>query len=163
MTSLGERLDSIHLRVRVPGTDISAELRNRTDVSVSFGPDVYPWLNERYLERYLATGARLLYTAWVREYRAALNDSFLDASYASEQHDRDFLAARDAIEVQGTSSDQRIAVSAVGMQDIRVRIADGTIRALNEQEFVASAKEAVDALLQDYLAKVRELKIRFFT
>jgi hypothetical protein len=162
MSSLGERLDNIHLRVRVPGTDINAELRNRRDISISFGPDVYPWLNERHLEHYLANLARLLYVAWVREYRAALSDSFRDAGYPEFQRDRDFLAARDEMESQGESADGRLTISAVGMQNVQVRIAKGTLRELSEHQFVACAKEAINALADDHMTKIRALKLRFF-
>ncbi|MGH3623086.1 MAG: hypothetical protein ACRDQ5_15040 [Sciscionella sp.] len=161
MGQLADRLDSIHVRVRVPGTEIEAELRNRTDVTISFGESVYEFLTERFLERYLASLARLLYAAWLREYRAAIDDSALDVA-PHDQRDYEFLDARSEIESSGASSDGRITFSAVGMQDISVEIIPGTLREMTEDQFAARTKEAVTVLIQSYLAKVRDLRIRFY-
>jgi hypothetical protein len=163
MGSLGERLDNIHLRVRVPGTEIEAELRNRKDVTISFGENGYEFLNERGLEQYLATLARLLYVGWVREYRGAISETSIVISEPETQQDEDFLEARSEMEATGASGDGRVTISAVGMQDPQVRITAGTLRELSEDQFVARTKEAVTALAEDYQAKIRELKVRFFT
>jgi hypothetical protein len=163
MSSLAERLDNIRLRVRVPGTEIEAELRNRKDVTISFGESVYAFLNERSLEQYLATLARLFYVGWVREYRAAISGTSIVVGEPESQQDRDFLEARSQMESAGASSDGRITISAIGMQDPEVHIVPGTLRELSEEQFVARTKEAVIALAEDYQAKIRELKVRFFT
>jgi hypothetical protein len=163
MSSLGERLDAIHLRVRVPGTEIEAELRDRRDVTISFGPDSYDWLSERDLEQYMASLARLLYTAWVRAYKDALSDSFLEAAASPDQRERDFLAARAEVRASGASSDGRVTISAVDMHEITVGIPRGTLRALTEVQFAAATREAVVALLADHMSKVNELKVKFLT
>jgi hypothetical protein len=147
--------------VRVPGTEIEAELRNRTDVTISFGESVYEFLDERGLKRSFASLARLLYAAWLREYRAAIEDSALDVA-PHDQRDYDFLDARSAIESSGASGDGRISFSAVGMQDITVEIVPGTVRELTENQFAVRTKEAVTILIQNYMAKVRDLRIRFY-
>lgn len=163
MTSLGDRLDAIHLRVRVPGTDIEAELRDRTNVTISFSDGGYEWLAEPGLEHHMARLARLLYTAWVRAYRDALSDAFRSAmGDPPDQRERDFLAARAQLRECGASSDGRVTISATDMHEITVRIAAGTVRALSEREFVSDTGEAVAALLADRRAKVRELKLRYF-
>jgi hypothetical protein len=163
MTSLGDRLDAIHLRVRVPGTDIEAELRDRGTVTISFGEGGYQWLSERDLERYMANLARLLYTAWVRAYRDNLSEAFRSAlDDPPDQQEQDFLDARAQLHEHGASGDGRITISAVDMHDITVRIVPGTLRALSEHEFAADTTEAVTALLADRRAKVRELKMRYF-
>jgi hypothetical protein len=107
--------------------------------------------------------ARLLYVGWIREYRAALSHSFIEIGAPESQADRDFLAAREQMESAGVSNDGKITISAVGMQNATVRIAPGTLRELSEQQFVARIAEAVTALAEDHLAKVRELKVRYFT
>ena len=162
MISLGERLDGIRVRVQVPGTEIGAELRNRTDVTLTFGRSVYKWLSESHLEHFLATLARLLYAEWLRQYRAALSESYLSASGPETPQEREFLAAREKLEASGQSPDGRITISATGMQNFRVRIAPGTLRELREREFVASATEAVTAFLDDQRTKIGELKQQFF-
>jgi hypothetical protein len=159
MITLGERLDGIHIRVRVPGTEIEAELRDRTNVTIHFGRSVYEWLNEPHLEHYLATLARLLYTEWVRQYRAALSGSAVEVDVARHQ---EFFAAREQLTASGRSADGRVTISATGMQDFHVRIAPGTVRELGEREFVASTTGAVAAFLADQRAKIGELKERCF-
>jgi hypothetical protein len=161
MGQLADRLNSIRVRVRVPGTEIEAELRNRTDVTISFGESVYEFLDERGLKRSLASLARLLYAAWLREYRAAIEDSALDVA-PHDQRDYDFLDARSEIESSGASGDGRIKFSAVGMQDLTVEIVPGTVRELTENQFAVRTKEAVTILIQNYMAKVRDLRIRFY-
>lgn len=161
MGQLADRLNSIRVRVRVPGTEIEAELRNRTDVTISFGESVYEFLDERGLKRSLASLARLLYAAWLREYRSAIEDSALDVA-PHDQRDYDFLDARSAIESSGASGDGRIKFSAVGMQDLTVEIVPGTVRELTENQFAVRTKEAVTILIQNYMAKVRDLRIRFY-
>jgi hypothetical protein len=161
MGQLAERLDAIRVRVRLPGVDIEAELRDRTDVRISFGESVYDFLTENRLEYYLAGLARLLYAAWLRQYWAAINDSSLDVD-PHDQQDYEFLDARAAIESGGASTDGRVVITAVGMREIEVRIAPGTVRQLAEDQFSARTAEAVAALIQDHLSRVRELKMRFY-
>jgi hypothetical protein len=161
MGQLADRLDGIRVRVQVPGTEIRAELRNRNDVSIWFGESVYEFLDERGLEGYLVSLARLLYAAWLREYRAAIAASTLDVD-PHDERDYEFLEARAKIESSGSSAGGRIAFAATGMQNMSATITRGTLRELTENQFTARAKEAVTALIQDHLAKVRELKTRFY-
>lgn len=56
----------------------------------------------------------------------------------------------------------RTRFSAVGMRDATVQIVPGTVRELTEDQFTVRTKEAVTILLQNYLAKVRDLRIRFY-
>jgi hypothetical protein len=73
-----------------------------------------------------------------------------------------FLDERSKIEAGGKSSDGRISFTCVGMQEISVEIAPGTVRELAEEQFTARAEEAVTVLIQEYLAKVSELRKRFY-
>ncbi|MBP2324427.1 hypothetical protein JOF56_004812 [Kibdelosporangium banguiense] len=162
MESLADRLDSIRLRVQAPGSEIYADLRNRKNVSISFGESVYGWMKESTLERLLASTGRLLYVEWVRRYRAELDESFLNAAGAETQNDRDFIAARAAMESSGRSRDGRVTFSVVGMQNLEVHIVWGTIRELDENEFSARVQEAVQDLADNYQANIRDLKLRYF-
>jgi hypothetical protein len=161
MGRLADRLDGIRVRVRAPGTEIEAELRNRTDITITFGESVYDFVDERGLERSLAALARLVYAGWLRQYRAAIDDSALDIT-PRDDRDGKFLGERAKIEASGRSGDGRITLTCVGMQDISVEILPGTVRELTEAEFTARAKEAVTTLIQDYLAKVRALRKRCY-
>jgi hypothetical protein len=48
------------------------------------------------------------------------------------------------------------------MQEISVEIVLGTVRELAEEQFAARAEEAVTTLIREYLAKVSELRKRFY-
>ena len=56
----------------------------------------------------------------------------------------------------------RVHVAVQGMRDWTVRIADGTLRALTEEEFGVRVREAAAELIRDQLDKVRELKQQFY-
>lgn len=163
MGALGERLDNIHVRVRVPGTEIKGELRHRNELSISFEAGTYQWLRESRLQHQLATLARLLCAGWTREYLAALNSSFLRVEPGEVAWNNDYEKARNQIEASGSSGDGRITVSAVGMENFSVRIIPGSLRELSEQEFVTRTGEAAAAFLADHMAQVHELKNRLLT
>jgi len=163
MGELGDRLDKIHVRVRVPGTPIQGELHHRGEIGISFDPDSYQWLRESRLAHYLATVARLLYAGWTREYRAAISSSLLPVDPPEEVRNRAYEQARDEVEASGSSADGRVTVSAVGLRNFTARITPGTIRELTEQEFVSRAREAATAFLADHRAQIRELKLAFFS
>jgi hypothetical protein len=163
MSSLADRLDNLHVRVKAPGVEIYAELRNRDNVTISFEPGIYDWLDERHLEHHMSGLARLLYVAWVRAYRAALPEGFqASLGEVDTQADRDYLAAREDLVTEGASPDRRIVLVARGMHEIRVHIAPGTIRALDEYQFAEHTRQAFAALLHERLTQIRELKQRFY-
>ncbi len=161
MGRLAERLDNIRVRVRAPGADIEAELSARNTITLSFGESVYEFIRERYLEHALASLARLLFAGWLREYRAAIADTGLNID-PKDQHDLNFRDERQDLQSSGESSDGRIRLTAVGMDDFTVRITRGTVRDLREREFVARVGEAAAALLGDYRTQVRDLKKRYY-
>lgn len=161
MGRLAERLDNIRVRVREPGAEIEAELSSRNNITLSFGESVYEFVSERYLEGALPRLARLLFVGWLREYRAAIAETELNIE-PNDQHDLNFRNERGEIESSGESSDGRVRLSAVGMNEFIARIKRGTVRELREREFVARFREAAAALLEDYRAQVRELKKRYY-
>lgn len=162
MDDLGQRLDNIHVRVRAPGADIEATLRRRGDIDLEFSDSVYEFISERALEDALANLARLLWVGWQRQYRTEIDETGLDID-ANDQHDLNFFTERKELEIEGRSEDQRIAITATGMENIVVRITPGTIRAVPEREFVASAKQAATRLIRDFQDKTGELKKRYYT
>lgn len=152
--TLGDRLDAIQVRVRAPGAAIEAELRHRRQISISLDEGCYAFLREPQLERALAGLARLLYTGWVRQYRAALTDTAIDPV-----EDPDFVAGRAKIETTGRSADGRITITAVGIDDFQVRVAPGTLRELSERQFVTAVHQATNGFLADQAAKISELRM----
>ncbi|HEV3360945.1 MAG TPA: hypothetical protein VG247_29350 [Pseudonocardiaceae bacterium] len=158
MDTLAERLDRIHLRVRVPGMEIYGELSDRRRVEISFGEDTYSWLSESRLERELAVLARLLTAGWGRDYHRAMRECGLDVSLAPDLRNDDYEQARAELVATGASADGLVSISAVGLRDFSVHIRRDTAGQAPEQVFVASANEAAAAFLADHMAKIRELQ-----
>jgi hypothetical protein len=157
MDTLIERLDRIRLRVQAPGVEIYGELSDRERIAISFGEDTYSRLAESRVERALAAIARLLSARWGKRYHQAMRDSGL-AVLPPELRNKDYERARAELTATGVSADGLVSISAVNLRDFRVRIPDGTIRAVPEAKFVASANEAAVGFVADHLAKIRELK-----
>nr|WP_218862114.1 hypothetical protein [Actinopolyspora biskrensis] len=158
---MAERLDRIRVRANAPGVDLEAELRDRNQVTLTFGESVYEFIDERFLERALAGLARRLYTGWVRQYREAISTTNLNIE-PNDQHDFAFEEEMHAVEASAESSDGRVTISTVGMQEFSVSIRRGTVRELSEREFVARATEVVPRLIQHFQAQVAELKVRYY-
>lgn len=161
MGRLADRLDGIRVRATAPGTDITAELHNRTEFTLTFGEGVYEFIDPRALERSLAALARLLYTGWQRPYREAISETALDI-YPSDQHDFNFRDEASAVKSSGASHDGRVTLFAVGMDQFTAQITPGTQRELSETAFSARATEAGTALLKDHQSKMAELKLRYY-
>ncbi|WP_405164382.1 hypothetical protein OG203_04490 [Nocardia sp. NBC_01499] len=128
---------------------------------MSFGESAYAFVDDSRLERALTAIARLLWVGWQRQYRRAIEYTDLHID-ADDQHDLNFFAERAEIEAIGESSDERITISAIGMENFSVRIEPGTVREISEAEFRASAAEAATKLIEDFLTKVAELKKRYY-
>lgn len=160
MSSLAQRLDSISFRVFVPGAEISAQLRDRKQVTLAFGNGVYRQASEKDLEHYLGTLGRLLFVQWVREYQSARGEDY--GINLGTQADRDYEAARSDIVAMGQSPDGRVRIRSRGMQSVEVTIADGTVREVSEAEFVGAVRHAVTMLIDDHMTQILELKQRFF-
>ena len=161
MADLAERLDGIRVRVRAPGADIEAELRQRTTITLWFGESVYEFVSEPALEQALAGLARLLWAGWQRHYRAAIDETDLNIEI-DDLRDSNFFSERAQVAAVGASVDERIRVSAVGMENFSVRIEPGTVRDITEDEFTAGAAEAATRVIEDFQAKVDELKKRYY-
>ena len=161
MSDLAERLDNIRVRATVPGTELYAELRNRNEVALTFGEGVYEFIDERALERTLASLAKRLYTGWLREYREVISTTGINIE-PQDQHDYNFLEELHGLEVSVTSSDERITLSTVGMLDFSAKLCRGTVRELTEKEFTARVAEIAPQLIFRYQAQASQLKARYY-
>ena len=161
MADLAEKLDGIRVHVRAPGTEIEAELRQRTGITLSFGESVYDFIDESALERVLASTARLLWAGWQRQYRAAIDETDLNID-VDDLRDSNFFSDRSKLEAIGESNDNRIMITAIGMENFSVHIKPGTLREVSEDQFAASASEAATKLIRDFQLKVDDLKKRYY-
>lgn len=158
MAGLAEQLDGIRVQASTSGADIRAELSNRSQVVLSFGEGVYEFISEHALEQALSRLARQLCTGWVRQYQEAISTTHLD-DQPKGQHD-DFQEEVRAVSASVESSDGRISLSTVGVQDFTATVRRGTVRSLSEGEFAARVAEVAPQLIRQYQAKVLELKTR---
>lgn len=102
----------------------------------------------------------------MREYYAAVSEAFGEAitgeSRAVSPRDHEYHSARDELVAEGRSSDGAVEIAVRGMREWTVRIADGTLRRLNEQEFAPRFAEAAAELIRDQSTKIRALKNRIY-
>lgn len=152
------------MRVQATSPDnmITGELRDRTEVYLSFAPGSYRQYRTASLEEQLAGLARRLWVGRMRKYYEAMSEAFGETITKEPppegQRDADFHAARDELVAEGHSADGRIHVAVRGMRHWTVRIADGTVRRLTEEQFAAGVRDAARELISDQFAKIRELK-----
>lgn len=161
MGKLAERLDAIQVRVKAPGAEVEAELRNRRDFTLYFGDSVYEFIDEKALERALASLARLLYAGWQREYMRAIEDTSIRV-LPDDQYDINFREESRQIEVTAESHDGRVKLSAVGMDEFTAEIEHGTLRKLKEHEFANRVAETASLLLDRHDAKATELQMGYY-
>jgi hypothetical protein len=159
---LADRLDSMQVTSTSPDGQIAGVLRNRTEVFIAFRPGSYGRYSESVLADQLGALARLLWAGRTREYYAALSEAFGETitgeSPAISERDRYYRAAREELVAEGLSSDGLVYVGVQGMRTWAVRVAEGTIRELDEHEFATRVYEASHAMINDQFAKIRQLK-----
>lgn len=166
MGILADRLDSMRVRVAVPGGDVQALLSGRTSVTLSFADGYYARSTEQDLQHKLAALAQLLWVGRTREYNNALQEAFsnptLNGPARIGARDIAFAEARAQLVATGASDDGRIRLTVQGMRHWTVRVAPGTIRALEEDEFIAGVRAAAARLIQDQLDQMALLKARSY-
>ncbi|MFC9432979.1 hypothetical protein [Nocardia sp. NPDC057030] len=158
---MSTRLDNIRVHVRASELEIEAELRHRTNVTISLGEGVYDFVDESAIEQVLANILELLWAGWQREYRKVIEHTDLVID-AEDLTDKRFFAERDSVEAVGSSNDKRITLSTVGMKDYSVHITPGTMRKLTSIEFSVGVGDAATELIQDFRDKVGEVKDRHY-
>ncbi|MGA5305434.1 hypothetical protein ACPCHT_36430 [Nucisporomicrobium flavum] len=166
MGELADRVDSMRVRVSTPDGAITAELYDRSKLTLTFLQGWYDLCDDSDLERRLATLAQLLWVARTREYWRTFSDVAGETVTGEDTpvsaRDLDWRAERDELVARGYSPDGRIAVKAVGMRQWEVHISPGTVRALSEHEFAEAAAQAAGELINDQFAKIAELSNKYY-
>jgi hypothetical protein len=159
---LGDALDRMRVRVSVAGDAIIGELHDNDRVDLSFAQGHYNSAAESTLEEHLVSLARVMHAEYVRQYFRAVSEAYgqtvTKEPPAIGRQDKEYAAQRRELVAEGRSVDGRITVTVRGMQSWRVRIAPGTLRALDERRFCERFGEAAHALIRDQFAGVRSLK-----
>jgi hypothetical protein len=157
-----ERVERMAVRVEAPSRSVSAELRGRNDIIVSFAPGFYQRAGEHEMQAQLEQVGRLLWASWMREYQRIVSDEHgqtYEESRPLSHLDYEFIDKRANLVAEGRSGDGRIQISVRGMQDWKVRVAPGALSAMREDEFAAQVAVAAQGLIDDQRTKIRELKV----
>ncbi len=167
MIRLSERLDRMSARAASPDGNILGELTHRTQLTLSFRGDSYDrYHSDSDLASQLTGLARLLWAAREREYFAVISDLSGEAvssePVALGRRDREYREARDEIVAEGRSADGRVRVQVRGMRQWSVHCAQGTVRALTQEQFCAAAAQATTQLIDDQTSKIRQLKDKVY-
>ncbi len=156
--------DGMVVEVTSPDGRIRARLTGDRDVEVSFAHGAYRRYAEDELGHQLARLATLMWTAYRQEYLRRLSVATETPVHTVSLRGRraDFRNALADIAVDGYAPDRSIAVHSVGLLRWEVVIRGGTVRRLDEQEFLAYALSAVNDLLTAYFAASHRLKDEIF-
>jgi hypothetical protein len=162
MGAMADRINGIHVHASAPGGGVHGELRGYAEVEIYFSSGFYGQTSERELERRLEGLARLLWTTRARAYRDVMTEftAFPDDPEPESDEDVRFYEERDQLLAVGRSDDDRIVVSVRGMQQWRVRLADDTLRALDERSFISCLRTAATRMINDQAQQMIQLKGR---
>jgi hypothetical protein len=166
MSDLRDRIEAIHVRVSSPDGAITAELANRTQMRLSFAPGWYDRCDESDLERRLSALATLLWTGRMRKYWVVLSqdagERIIGESKPISPRAVAYREARDKMVAKGRSADGRVSVSVQGMRQWTIQVQRGTVRAIDENAFVAAAGQAATELIQDQYRGIAALKLKIY-
>lgn len=166
MGVLADQLAAMRVSAVSPDSGVAAELRGRAEVSVRFAPGWYRRYDERGLETQLAGVARLLWAARMRAYYAAASAAFgqpvTREAPAVTNNDKLYYAARGELVARGRCSGGWLALAVRGMRVWTVRIADGALAAVSEEEFATGVGQASRELICDQFDQIRLLKAQIY-
>ncbi len=166
MGVLADGLDNMRVHASTPGGSISAELHGRSDVRVSFAPGYYRRVERSDLEAHLASLAKLLWVARMREYyelrSEATGERITGEPPAISPRDVDYDRQREGLLAEGASADGAVYISVLGMKTWTVRVTTQALNSLREDEFAARLGEAAALLISDHRRQVRELKMKIY-
>jgi hypothetical protein len=149
------------VRVASPNEQVFITVRGNREIEVGIDRNYFARATRDQVETQLARAARL---AFVERTRAFLGlrsrERGTPASQTRTIHgpdDAEYFRRLDELAVEGESDDGLARVTAVGMTQFAVSIAAAALE-LSPEEFCRSASQAATRLMQDQLAKVKELR-----
>ncbi|MFD0558246.1 hypothetical protein FB566_3545 [Stackebrandtia endophytica] len=144
MTILRDRLDSLKVNVTSPDGQIKARLVGGDDLKIAFRPGAYKQYGERELEHQLERLAVLAWVGYRRGYFQAMSESSGESiSEVQKPHwnakRRRYTEAVAEMVAQGESQSGVIQAKSKGYAFWKVRIEDGTVDRMDEQQFLSEA------------------------
>lgn len=167
MGVLADLLDALVVTVSSPDGQITAVLRNRRELDVSFVDGGYRKYTERSLEHQLS---RLLVSLW-NEHRRGCDAALAEAlghpvekpRESWDTNERRFKAERVETVAEGMSRQKCIFMRTTALMSWDVVVRDGTLIKLDEAEFTADLLSAYRVLYPNYHAKLAELRAKHLT
>ncbi len=160
MGTLAGQLAELRVVATVPGSGLRGELTGRSQLHVELPEDAYASADERILSAHLATLARLLWVAWIRETEAVIRaaDGAPEPVEESNRAGAQFAQALGGLVATGQSADGRVRVRTLGMRQWHVEIEPGSLRELAESQFTRGVAQAAAALVADQDRLVARLR-----
>jgi hypothetical protein len=154
-------LDTLTVTVQSPDGNIEADVDRRFGVTLRFRRGAYHHYTESMLEHQLGQLSRLVWPAYMRKYRAALDE----AGRVTNDWDpkqRAYRAAMMRIEVSAISDGGYVEVSCTGLERWMFRIRPGTLAQLAEDRLAAEIRSAVADAGAQYQDRAVLLKDEYF-
>ncbi|MEV6843653.1 hypothetical protein [Actinoplanes sp. NPDC051411] len=167
MGELADRLERLTVRETSPDGQIAAT-RDRNQVTLRFHEGAYRSYTESALAGQLGDLARSVRAGCQRGYYEVIGDvtgqpvSAGEVERELDGRERRFYEAQRALRVETSSVNGWITVETEGLDQWRVRIRDGALRALSEEQFISEGVAALGRLLTAYHDRDRELRDEFF-
>lgn len=155
VSELTERLSLVDVEAQSPDRGLTASVRGRGDVRVSFGFDAYRMYTAVRLTRQLEALATLLWARYRRRYLEVVAEwTGLDEDAEADEADLEFERRLAGLEVTGMSDGGWVSLRSRGLVSWQVTFRGEPVRSLSEQEFLAELDGAVAAVLADHRHQV---------
>jgi hypothetical protein len=152
-----DRLMLLSVEVQSPDGRITADVRGEYQITVRFRGNCYRFYTEASLSQQLARLATLAWTHYRREY-VEIVDAFLEEPVRDDDDkDLQFRERLTTMVITGTSTRGRIGLRSQALVRWTCDIQDGTIRALDEHEFLTELDSAVVDVLADHRRQLRQV------
>jgi hypothetical protein len=165
VTDLAPQLSGMRVRASTPDGRLTAELVGRSELLLSFDGSYYYRTDERDLETQGATLCRLLWAGYVREFTRIIADAggtAVDPHAAGDPKDIEYFQRLSTLTAHGDCGDGHLELTANGMRNFDVRISDGTLGLLSEEQFTQCASRATQRLIDDQLDQVLRMRMRLY-
>jgi hypothetical protein len=167
MGELVDRLNRVIIQEYSPDGGITAIQQHQNQVTLEFRSGAYRRYSEAGLEAQLAALADAVRISCQRSFYETISDftgRSITAREAAQQldgADRRLHEAQRELRVEVTSPGGWITGETQGLDRWQIRIRDGALRTLSEEEFVAEATAGLRDLLGVYRDRDRDLRDEF--
>jgi hypothetical protein len=146
-----------------PNEQVFVTLRGDTTIEVSLAPGYYERATAAQIEEQLTRTARLVFAERTKAFydlrSQERGDTVRPGQGAPTPEEAEYKRRRAELAVEGTSDDEAVTISSVGMTHFAVNIAPGTLTRLDSPTFARAVAEAATRLVQDQRSKMLALKL----